>query len=391
MANGISVMNEDPASSPRPKNFTLAAIIVILTIAAVGIRLCIEPILLPAEEDHMADWWRSQIAEVKAGGTTTVIWPDPVHLEEFVRDQPEVAAKIDTVMFTEEGKVADWRFGYVAEFPNLKTINFYETWEGVDAFLSRMSGKESITCLSFHLTLVSDAGVAAIASLPKLQELHFGRSGPITDAATVHLARMAQLRKLGLCETQITDKGLIRLGVLTQLEELRLEDAGITDAGLAGLAGLTKLRALYVDNTRITDAGLAKLAGLNQLQRLSLTATNITDAGLTNLAGLTQLQSLWLDSTKVTDAGLATVAGLPQLRKLDLSGTQVTDAGLTQVARLSQLETLSLDDTRITDAGLARLAVLANLQSLSAEHTQISADALKEFKLAVLKRVIDSR
>src|SRR4051794_27335390 len=96
---------EDPRSRPRPNIGILTAIIAILVLVAIGVRLCIKPILLPAEEqDHMEDWWRRQIAEVKAGGTTTVYWPDPVHLEEFVRDQPEVAAKIDTVIFLEEGK-----------------------------------------------------------------------------------------------------------------------------------------------------------------------------------------------------------------------------------------------------------------------------------------------
>ncbi len=62
------------------------------------------------------DRWERQIADVKAGKTTRILWPEPRFLEDFVKNQPEVAAKITEVSF-DIGKVSDERFGYVASCP----------------------------------------------------------------------------------------------------------------------------------------------------------------------------------------------------------------------------------------------------------------------------------
>ena len=50
------------------------------------------------------------MADVEAGRTTRIVSPEPAFLEGFVRDQPQVAAKITTVDVC-MGNVSDVRFG----------------------------------------------------------------------------------------------------------------------------------------------------------------------------------------------------------------------------------------------------------------------------------------
>ena len=74
---------------------------------------------------------------------------------------------------------------------------------------------------------------------------------------------MAKLQKLthlslSFCP-KITDAGLKEVAKLKQLERLSLHDTQITDASLKDLAKLKKLRQLSVTGTKITNAGAAKL------------------------------------------------------------------------------------------------------------------------------------
>lgn len=82
----------------------------------------------------------------------------------------------------------------------------------------------------------------------------------VTDAGLVHLAQLAQLRRLNLSRTAVTDAGLAQLGGLGALEVLNLYGTGVTDAGLAHLHGLASLTKLYLWETAVSDAGVAALA-----------------------------------------------------------------------------------------------------------------------------------
>jgi hypothetical protein len=141
--------------------------IVVVVLAVFGLRWTFRW----QEETDRKDRWERQAADVKAGKTTHILWPEPLYLEEFVRDQPAVAAKITSMEFC-IGKVSDERFGYVKQFPHLEEIDFYEVWEGADLFLARIAGMESIERLSFCKTPLCENGVRAVASFPNLKRLH---------------------------------------------------------------------------------------------------------------------------------------------------------------------------------------------------------------------------
>ena len=161
----------DPVSPEgQPRSKWSSCLIAALTLLAVGILLAFA---LRWESQRQADReikerWDRQVADLESGKTTCMIWPEPRFLEGFVRDQPEVAAKVTQVECL-TGKVSDERFGYVKQFPHLEAIYLFEIWEGADSFLNRIAGMESVTDLCFESTYLSRRRNARGGELPKSQ------------------------------------------------------------------------------------------------------------------------------------------------------------------------------------------------------------------------------
>lgn len=105
-----------------------------------------------------------------------------------------------------------------------------------------------------------------------------------TDAGLKPLAPVAdKIVSLDLARTKVTDAGLAAVAGMKNLTELHLENTGITDAGLDHLKGLGTLEYLNLYNTKVTDAGLSKLAGLSELKALYLWQTGVTKAAVAQL------------------------------------------------------------------------------------------------------------
>jgi hypothetical protein len=110
------------------------------------------------------------------------------------------------------------------------------------------------------------------------------------DSRMRTIAGLTELRHLVLDE-RTTDASLAHLRGLTKLQWLSLiYSKEITDAGLAHLAGLTELRMLDLDGGRITDEGMKHLAGLTKLEYLYVSASALTDASVESLTKLTSLR-----------------------------------------------------------------------------------------------------
>ena len=137
----------------------------------------------------------------------------------------------------------------------------------------------------------SDAKLALVSGLYRLEELRFGFDSPIDDRWS----------------SSLTDAGLAHLAGHTRLKDLDLSDTNITDAGLFYLRGLTGLRELDLSGTPITDSGLVHLENLTRLEKLDLRSTDISNAGAVHLRKLTNLQSLDVYDTKVDDLGVQDV------------------------------------------------------------------------------------
>jgi hypothetical protein len=191
--------------------------IVVVVLAVFGLRWTFRW----QEERDRRERWEHQIADVKAGKTTGMVWPEPLYLEEFVRDQPEVAAKITSVAFC-IGKVSDERFGYLKQFPHLEQIDFYEVWEGADLFLAGIARMESITSLSFSKTHLSQEGVRSVASFPNLKRLHIDHHWREADLKPLHGHK--GIETIGLDGVQPTTEWIAFMVSLPKLQELDLEE-----------------------------------------------------------------------------------------------------------------------------------------------------------------------
>lgn len=100
------------------------------------------------------------------------------------------------------------------------------------------------------------------------------------DAQLALLAPLAErIIWLDLGGTAITDAGLAALPPMPRLQKLVLARTAITGAGLAHLGKLGELRSLNCYESKVDDAGLQHLAPLSRLERLFVWQTQVTAAG----------------------------------------------------------------------------------------------------------------
>lgn len=221
--------------------------------------------------------------------------------------------------------------------------------------------------------VVTDAGLAHLASLRCLTHLDLGNAFHVSDAGLAHLTPLCELRYLNLHRcSQLTDQALACFSPsLLNLNHLHLSECtGVTDAGLACLTTMKQLQYLDLANCRlVTDEGIRAVSMLVTLQTLVIRGCrNVTDAGMLHLASLRCLKHLDLGECEcITDIGANCISTLAQLTFLSLVRCSlITDDALAQLgAQLHQLEALYLAEcTSITDIGLSHLFGLKYLRVL---------------------------
>jgi len=204
---------------------TALGMFVVVTVLALGIRWGFQW----QRNREIKERWERGVANVEAGQTTCLIWPEPRFLEEFVTQQPETAAKVtDVQMFM--GKASDERFRFLRQFPRLKAIYLYEIW-GADTLMKNISGMESLTQLSFSETPLSEEGIAALASFPNLKRLYIDYYWKETDLR--QLKGHPSLEELVLDQVSITKEWIATMADLPKLREVKLEGCSLTEAELS--------------------------------------------------------------------------------------------------------------------------------------------------------------
>ncbi len=168
--------------------------------------------------------------------------------------------------------------------------------------------------------------------VPKLKNLHsitvLKLPRGSTDADLLRVCELKSLRTLIVEQAAITDASTVNIGRLTELRELSFAYCqSLGDLTAARLSPLTKLESLDLSSTGVTDVGLKRLAPLRSLAKLRLDRTTVGDAGLGEVANLESLVQLGIDRTAVTDAGLVHLKGLKKLRCLDAAETAITASG----------------------------------------------------------------
>ena len=101
------------------------------------------------------------------------------------------------------------------------------------------------------------------------------------------LARLEPLApvivRLDLGQTAVTDAGLAVLSHMQRLEALKLDRTGITDEGLQHLKWLDSLQSLSLFSTSVTDTGLDHLNLLSRLRKVFLWQTQVSEDGARTL------------------------------------------------------------------------------------------------------------
>lgn len=274
--------------------------------------------------------------------------------------------------------ITDAGLAALASLTRLKTLFLL-----VDGTSSTITGA-GLTCLEGMTELqdlrlgglpITDEGLLHIGKCPTLQDLDIKHT-QVTDKGLGHLKDLSRLRQMNLRETSITNRAISQLSRLKELKVLDLSHTAITGQGLRYFrTGGIKLDQLNVSRTFLNDEGLAELKGAS-VKNLIASNTSITDAGLAALVGNSSIEILDIGDNSITDAGLIHLGKIPGLQVLELDGTAITGSELPQLKSCSGLRILSLDNTPLTDAGLSKLPVLPKLEILELGSTNVSDASL---------------
>lgn len=180
--------------------------------------------------------------------------------------------------------------------------------------------------------------------------------GEITDDMLLELGPLPELGSLYLGKTLVTDAGLQALAGFPKLKRFSMFQTEINGTGLKYLEQTTGLTRLEI-RTQRGDEVLEYIASLMELDELILNAP-ITDEGLERLPVLPNLKSLWLNNARVKGPGFAFLAQQPVLASIGLGASETDDTAIEFLAKLPALRFVSLAETRITAAGVARLREL---------------------------------
>src|SRR5262249_25118598 len=145
-------------------------------------------------------------------------------------------------------------------FDRVRDISFWGTPVTDEVMSALLCHTNTLIGLHFGNTKVTAAGWK---QLREFRQNPLGTlevtSCPFGDEDVKVVGELQQLVYLSLMGTQITDAGLAHLKGLARLDKLVLGQTGITDAGLAHLLGMPRLQELGLWDLSITDKGLQQL------------------------------------------------------------------------------------------------------------------------------------
>jgi internalin A len=294
-----------------------------------------------------------------------------------------------------EARVSDAGLAVLKDLPTLEYLDFY-TATG-DAGLKYLGQSSNLRWVRIRMGRIGGPGLAELASLPRLERLCLWGDSGLTDRHLKYLEGLTHLKSLTLWGTDdppLTDASLASIGKLTRLEELyfiRIATT-FTSAGVARLKGLKNLKKVELGPSGLDEAGMRHLAALPNLVAVNgnvpLTGTTAKtigslrnlqslDIGLENrtapgavpsLFALTSLEELRFVGARVgaslSDENLAGLESLSHLKSLLIGSQDVTDRSMMSIGKLERLESLDLW-ANVTRRGLNQLSGLTHLRTLA--------------------------
>ncbi len=256
-----------------------------------------------------------------------------------------------------------------------------------DTGLAHVANLENLKYLwvaAFTGSKLTDQTLARLAKLPRLEELTIG--GAFTDEGMSSLGGVQSLKALTLScgplmDPRVTNAGIAHLARLTKIQQMGFSNVRqCTLSGLSALKDLGDLRMLHVNDIRqdqkgmdlsgmvrledliismygqrvgqtvvfdpMIDEDLRSLPKLASLRRIQLSHRGFTDRGLQYLSGLKNAEFINLGGPGITDAGFAAFSGLPRLNWLKITGGAVTDRALGHLESSPSLARLEIKSDR---------------------------------------------
>ena len=306
---------------------------------------------------------RVQVAPGTWTGEASAGWQSPAALLESGRRIPPVVA-VDSKSAT------DADMPQLARFPALELLDLARNGlklPGVD-LRNDWGGKHF---QGFEVE-VSQAGLECLQPLASLTRLCLSGKH-LSDDDMRAVGRLRSLEALSLSACSITDAGLAHLAELPRLQTLGLGHLHqLSGRGLEALKGVSTLERVDVFDCRFTAEGLAAAACL-ALHDLRL--DSLTPAGARHLSSLSRLRTLHV--SRVMEGALAHLGRLPNLVHLKANGG-ATDEDLEGIAKQASLEVLALHFCHaITGDGLSRLGELRRLRGLHAYCASVNEAAVR--------------
>ncbi|MGE3315564.1 MAG: hypothetical protein AB7O26_10650 [Planctomycetaceae bacterium] len=343
-ANATMSAVEPKASSRRLYRLIIISIVVLLfaTVALFAWR---------GLEQHRV------VEQFKAAGCFLTVAPMGPDLVSLGLDEKgvlwEAISTIENVRFTSD--TLPIALAHPAPFQQLNVAAFYQI-QLDDDVLSRLFDSNSL----------GDAGSARRANgiLSNTRRLGFDEVG-LNDDRMRCFSAMKNLEGFALLGGDVTDAGLAHLAGLPRLQTLSVRRVRLDGSALSKFSASTPLTVVDFELTEFGDSALAELAKFSTLRDIRLRKTRVTDAGLTPLLKLPRLRRIDLDGTAVTDAGLDHLAKLGRIEEIDLSDTSITDAGIMKLAHHTELRNLKAYQTKITEAGVEAFHHYRRLRGMS--------------------------
>jgi hypothetical protein len=254
-------------------------------------------------------------------------------------DITESKGVITAVTLKDASKLTDVEFAQITHLPHLKLLSLSNGLN--DARLAQLANLAELEYLQTNLAQITDDGVQPLAKLKNLKNLKFFHPGKsFSGAGLAQLATMPKLERLTVAGSlQFNDEGMAAVAKLTKLTEFRTWHAGATNEGVQKLKQLKNLKTLY----------------LGQRLTYKLPACP-TDETIAILAEMKSLESLQLDEARLTFAALRQLKQLPALKKLTLGGV---DIGQREIDRLRhELPSTKIEWTEPNEAYQKRIRAL---------------------------------
>jgi hypothetical protein len=175
-----------------------------------------------------------------------------------------------------------------------------------DLLLEQLASQTGLKQLLMRRTQATDEGLKYVGKMHALEELYIWDATSITDAGVAHLAGLKNLKNIHMDSSKMTDASLVLLSGLPRIEKMSLQLNTFTDRGFLRLKGQDNLTELWTGhgNFQVTDAGLARFREFKKLELIDLQKSKVTARGLEQLKGMKSLKRVLLGSTGIADSEL---------------------------------------------------------------------------------------